>query len=511
MDYSKLSDKALAQIASGKPLDYSKLDDSDLEAIVGKESSVSPLTSAARGGVQGLSLDFADELAGGLKHPVEAARQAGDSLGLTKHAPEETANYRKERDSYRAADKAAKDANPMSFLGGNLVGSLAVPGTGAVKLAAQGLAHGVGGNDSEDVQDLALSGALGAGAGAAIGAGAPMLAKGAKGLGQRLSSKAEQLAENATGATRMQAEKFAPGAGRQLLDRGVVKALSRPSDVAKRATEQLEASQSGIGSALGKLDEQGASLPKEQILNSLKGQLEELSADPSKAAISRKLRTMIQDIESESVSDSIPLSAAEEMKRGYQGMSNYAKPNTTEASKRVASTFRQGVEDQANAVDPELASQFNSNKETYGLLRPIQEAAQKRALQQSQSPHGGLLDTAASVALPATLGGAEGYREGGIGGAVGGAIAGAVGRRVIAPRISSTLAVGADKLGQALQSSGIKVLGDTSRLLNTGAAKAIQAAAAKGKSAVHTTHFLLMQSDPTYRRAIQGAEDDGTE
>ncbi len=99
--------------------------------------------------------------------------------------------------------------------------------------------------------------------------------------------------------------------------------------------------------------------------------------------------------------------------------------------------YRGGVEDAGQAADPETANLFMEGKKSYGLLSPIQEASERRALTQSQSSHGSLTDLVAAEVGEKALGPL-------------GIIAPLV-RRVIGPRIGSSIAVTADKAADAMR------------------------------------------------------------
>lgn len=90
--------------------------------------------SIIRGGAQGATLGFADELTGGAEAALDIAKDPGrfkEFLDL----------YRQHRNESRGAYKAAEEANPMSYMGGSLASAL-IPGGAALKLG-KGLAGAV--------------------------------------------------------------------------------------------------------------------------------------------------------------------------------------------------------------------------------------------------------------------------------------------------------------------------------------------------------------------------------
>lgn len=137
--------------------------------MVGK--TVSPLESFARGGAQGLTLGFADELAG--------AGESGLDLATGKAQPsfeDLVRAYKQHRDESRANFKAAEEANPKTYLGGQIVGGLApVAASGGLGAGIQGAARlggiaGLGTSSTDLTSDDTIADKLkGAGTDVAIG------------------------------------------------------------------------------------------------------------------------------------------------------------------------------------------------------------------------------------------------------------------------------------------------------------------------------------------------------
>lgn len=158
-------------------------------------ANISSTESAIRGAVQGASLGFADEATAGV-----------ESLFTDK-------TYAQARDESRAAYEAAKNANPNTYLTGELGGGVAtafIPGlnlakgASLAKMAAQGAGIGAAAGLGSSVADLTEGDIGGAIADTAIGAGlglaaAPVIAavpkvaslgvKGLKGTGEFLVEK----------------------------------------------------------------------------------------------------------------------------------------------------------------------------------------------------------------------------------------------------------------------------------------------------------------------------------
>ncbi len=128
-----------------------------------EEPKTSVLGSVARGGAQGLSLGFADEISGALESAVT------------------NKSYKKARDESRAAYDKARTDNQAAYLGGELGGGLAsmlIPGLNAakgaklatqvVKAGMQGGVSGLGSSEATDAEGIAKDAAVGVGLGAGL-------------------------------------------------------------------------------------------------------------------------------------------------------------------------------------------------------------------------------------------------------------------------------------------------------------------------------------------------------
>lgn len=275
---------------------------------------------------------------------------------------------------------------------------------------------------------------LGAGVGKALGGMASAFSKFGSGKAKAL---AESAAVNATGATGKQSAKFADNAGRELLDRKLVRFGDDAEKIAERTQGAMDVANSDIDTALRSLDEKGVTASADKVVETLQARIAEMKSDPSKAGTVRKLEGIINDIV-ETGNSNVPISKAEQTKRGFRkAAGNWMDPEAGQAGKEAYLSYMDEAERAATDASPELAEKFMQGKKTHGLLAPIQEAAEKRAATTSQSPYGGLLDTAT------VIGGAAS----GLGPA---AIAAPIARRTIMPRLASSIAVSSDKVADAL-------------------------------------------------------------
>lgn len=146
------------------------------------------LESFGRGALQGATLGFSDEIAGGLE-------SLAGSLGLTK----QNKSYQQARDESRAANAVAAEANPITSKMGEFTGGLAtalLPGLGSVGVASKGAGLGgsvlasaklgatLGGLDAagkstaENLGDVAVDAGKGALMGGAVGGVGHLVGKG---------------------------------------------------------------------------------------------------------------------------------------------------------------------------------------------------------------------------------------------------------------------------------------------------------------------------------------------
>lgn len=163
-----------------------------------EQESPSATKSAAIGAHQGVTMGWADEIAGlggasGL--PVGTPPIVSIPVGLYRKwtgAPGAEEGYKQARDAFRGVEAAAEKEHPYATLGGQVAGTLAgavaparVVGAGASLLgqvgrgvalgAATGAVQGAG--EAKERADMPTGAAIGAGIGGAIGAVAPVVVR----------------------------------------------------------------------------------------------------------------------------------------------------------------------------------------------------------------------------------------------------------------------------------------------------------------------------------------------
>jgi len=470
--------------------DWEVVDHSDL--IQAKED---PPKIAGQSGAQtalehfgkGASLGYLPQLQAGAETAVNKLGDAKDKIldivGLEKLAsiehqlrkegfklPDET--YLSARDAHLKRLAGQKEKNPwtagLSELAGGISsgiassplmgGQAATAGGRLINAAKTGAAIGIAANpgDTEgelspvQLKERAINGIKGGaiglgvqGGAEVIGKAAPFVSDNARKAGLYLKKKAEQFAENATGATGKQASEFADDAGRQLLDRKIVRFGDSQEKIAERAGEAVNQANKQIDDALGALEAKGVKVDRNKIYSQVREKINQLKGDESQADIAKLLENELDNVinAAEVGGTDVGISQAEQIKRGFNRKAgNWADPEKGMAGKEMYQTYRGAVEDAAQAADPATAALFEEGKKSYGLLAPIKEAAERRASTTGQSPAGGFLDMTTAAAGLAT-GGAPG------------AVAAPIARRVVAPRITSSLAVGADKVSKMLLKS----------------------------------------------------------
>jgi hypothetical protein len=477
--------------------------------------------SALLGAQQSAMFGFGDELAGRVAQGVDfaqglfgesptemAAKAKADGIDIGNMPSTREELYKQARNESRQEFADAQAANPMSYGAGGLAGGMLLPGLGAsaglgkiaAMGAAQGAAYGAGASEEEDAKKVALDSLIGAGIGGAGGAVAklggdfiankaiPAAGKAIGKLGDSLRGSAEKFAVKATGATGKQAGNFADDAGRELLDRDLVRIFDTPEDIAGRVGGAVDDAGAGIERILQGLDDNGVEASVMQVTAGIRDKIDELSQTPGNEKIIRQLQGELDSL-MERGQSRLPIGQAEVAKRNYQAQTNYASPEAEKkASAILARAFKDETEAAATAANPAAGKAFQEEKRLFGLLKPVQEAAEQRASTLSQSPFGGLGDAAASAAGASAVG------------PVG--LVGAVGRRLVAPRLSSMMAVSTDAIANVARSAPQK-LGKFSQV--------IQNASQRGPQAVAATHFMLQQSNQEYRERLKQIEEEDDE
>lgn len=472
-----------------------------------------------RGGAQGVSLGFADEVAGGLGALKEAAKKQTLSDAVK--------DYIKSRDEYRTGDSAAKSAHPYAYGGAQLAGGVAsafVPGLGLGKAATLGGRTlqaaklggviGLGNSEADSVAGAAGDTLKGAALGGIIhpaieGVVAPAISRLVSGR------TAEDLAVRHLRPTPQLARALGPErlreVGREALDSGAIGFGQKAESTAANLADLSEASGAVKGDIVNnsssKIDPfQVAENFDKRVIEPLRGTAENQELV---AQLEAKKDAFLRQYHPTPESVPVPASQIEAEKMAVQNNINYKTDPTskTDAMRGWGSVLKNSVEEAVN--DPA----FEASKRAFGNLRAGQEMAERTA---GLSGGGtGLMGHITDVGV-----GTEALHLLANGNPAGLALGGA--RALTRGRLSSSLAVGADKLSKGLQSLPISSQGArnlqaggteglvnvlTGRLQGSHAEKflpAIKAAAARGDNSLATTHFILGQTNPEYQKAVQG-------
>lgn len=450
---------------------WSKFKSSKQEPKSEKKSTQA--AAALEGFGEGATLGYLNNLQALADKPITAI---GNFLTGNKV---EADDYVKARDFYNKRQERLKEENPGSFGAGQVAGTIvssmpvakAAQGATVAARALQGAGAGalyaglqntsenegeIGGLDIGERTKNALYGAA-TGAGASLGADAigKGIEKGVQAVssikdraGQYLKKGAEDLIENATGATRKQAENYREGTGRFLLDNKIAGFGDSAEEISKKSAAAIQKAEGKIDTSLRSLDDQGVKVSQDKVIEKIQERIASLREDSSQAQLVKNLEGIVDDIINTGKSE-VKLSAAENTKRGYNTSSRmWDNPKGSagkQADKIAYRAFKDAVEESAGAANPQMAAVFKEGKSDFGLLNPVVDAAEKRAKQLNQMPWGGLLDTAS------VLTGASQSDDPLSGGAMG--LAAAIARRKIAPRMSSSVAVAMDGISKRLLSN----------------------------------------------------------
>lgn len=398
------------------------------------------LEAGIRGAAQGATFGFSDELTGavlGLGRALpEWAGGLGENLGEA---------YRKERDAARAANRAAQEAQPGMYLGGEVVGgigsALATGGAGAglkgamALGAASGLGHGEG-----TAGEQALQTAVGAG----MGAASYGLSKAVGGAVRKISEPVRNFVSRRLAAARG--------------DVATEAALKQAKHVG-RAAGDFGQIQGNDARALEKMQEVANQLPAG---HPVKIRLEELLRSPG----AQELRAEVGE--------------------------NYAKDFS---GRLAANRFAKGQMEEAIQEAPGIAASYEAEGVGGTLKRAVIPRLEKylprAALPIAGTALGGYVGQEVGGPEGAFLGGMIGTTAGAIGAATGGHHGTWLGNMMRDPKVREHAWTAVQKM----LAPGANV----DKWLPT-----LMSAAARGGQSLAVTNYVLSQTDPEYRAASRG-------
>lgn len=362
-----------------------------------KVQPVSRLESGVRGAAQGLTLDFADELAGvgGALSDTLLGDTALSQLGSA---------YRKNRDESRSLYKAAQKANPGTYLAGQVGGgaaTMAVPflnvakGANLARAASVGArAGGLGGLGSSeaDLTDPTLGNVARAGLSTAGGAALGGLTGGALHTVFNPSKAAKDIAIKATkehlrASPRVAAnlgEEGLSGAAEESLKQGAIKPFSKAGTTAENLDKIIERLGKEKGAAVDELVSSGAAVKTTDAVSSLQSAVKDIDttsvAEPAVARLQRfvnKFEKRYKDMEV------IPLNVMEKEKTAFQNAAKtaYKANQPTEMQQGLmglASKARVLGETAAEQSQNKAAlEKFLASKKSLSKLYPAEEMAER--------------------------------------------------------------------------------------------------------------------------------------
>lgn len=378
------------------------------------------IESALRGLKQGISFGFGDEITGA----VESA--------FSKKT------YKQARDEARAADKAAKEANPMTFGLGQIFGGVAtslVPvgaaakvvgagaklGTGIAASAARGAGAGIvtGAGESEAetakglVMDAAAGGLTGAAAGA-VGGGLSRIFGGPKGVVAGAPARADRnlmadIGDAGTLSKHSTRKELAEqvkrlGAGNEEVglrkaativeDAGLAAHVREPAKLAPLA----DVAKKDAGQVVGDILTTSGTAPRSQVIRALHvveqkfrtgGAADEAAADK----VARQIDLLKTRWTGAGPDPKIPLTQVNALKSsinegafsGADVAPKIAKRAEQEASRAVRRVIEKNVK--KNAGD-DVAAAYRVANERYGVLVTVAKAANERAQKTPFPPTG---------------------------------------------------------------------------------------------------------------------------
>lgn len=255
------------QFEDAKPAQQKNSINWDEFETVSEQPKIGQGESLARGAAQGATLGFADEISGGAEALWQKAN--GDPTQFGKL-------YESFRDQSRENFKKAEDANPKTYLAGEIGTGIAtafIPGVAAAKgaklaqvagrAAGIGATAGAGYSKADNALDLGKDIAVGGALGGATAMAAPLLGKFAAKAGERVKGSAERFAARAIGAERGTIKKIGQDkvqqAGRHALDEGIITPLASTDDMISRNEGIKTGAMNSRQAAYEKIDKANAS------------------------------------------------------------------------------------------------------------------------------------------------------------------------------------------------------------------------------------------------------------
>lgn len=482
------------------------------------EKKYSKTSSAIKGGVQGATLGFSDEIGAGISAGLDKTQAFFNKLGLAGKSPSQVAEelrkkgftgdlgpetladiYNKSLEENRQELKDAEEANPGSYLTGNLAGSVLpalIPGAASVKgAAALGAAAGVGSGNADNLGDAALDAGIGGLAGGALTKYLPAVTEK---IGSKATSMLDDLAETQAvknlGFGKKAMESLSEDSlnnagksqmndlGRYILDNDLLKyGKGRQAKALYNEIDEVGKTLGDTYSKVGDIDMDQAFrniMSKSKLdapdlytkeVNKMAGQVDDLLAQPTRS--SKDVRSTISSLD-----DKIYSLATSEEKAG-QSAAKGARQALDEAFNSKA----------AKDLGEEGFNKMTQDQYNYGLLKRGEKLADNQVGADASNKFFGL-GNLASMGI------------GGMTGGVPGLVGGVAMNQAKNQFGNAAIAQGANKASQI-----IKNIGNIPGLKKY--APALTGAAQRGVDAQNATHWTLYNTDPEYRKAFNEEQD----
>ncbi len=178
-----------------------------------------------------------------------------------------------------------------------------------------------------------LKGGLEQGLGQAAGEGIGAVAgKVLPSVADYLGQKAASLKLAATGATGKQVAKFKPGTAETMFKEGIGGPLSDPKAIAEQAQGAIDRSGAEIGNTLSSLDQKGATVDRQRVMDVIKNRIGELSGNEGEQGLVKQLKSKVKDIQRQIDNNTIeePVQYGADTSQYDKITEKYGKPGETQ-------------------------------------------------------------------------------------------------------------------------------------------------------------------------------------
>lgn len=537
---------------------------SDEEMAAIENPKTSQLESGVMGAVEGASLGFVDELAGGLEalgSKVGLRGVGGGFADIRRETPEEDALsfsdvYKQGRDSRRATYEQSRLDNPATFntakIGGGIASGIAAP-VGRVTSLAKGAGVGAGmgaltgfGESQGDLEEQGMDALRAGGLGGALGAAGAGLSKLMTPAASAAKDQAARSAYSVTGGLKSDINKLynqTPGeVGQELLDRGLITLGTKRGsrELSEKIMQDLGKFRTGQDKFLQTIDE---AAPNSFDVSKVIGKIRKTAGEygnmggSGNQSFAQSLNNEA-DILSELYKNNPKMSLQDALilKRNFDQGGKFQSPLSevakVEAARASRKTINREIDDViSELVNPQVSSAYNQTRQGASRLMSAKSALEQAQMREQANKTLGLTDLlsgGAGAAAGAVVGGPV---------AIAGIATGIAANKALTNYGSSTAALGLQGASRVLgntanqqtiaRSGGLfggQIAGQNNKepeAVVRGAMdlnKRIQfmppkykqtfdRALEKGGNAAAVTHHTLFSRDPEYRKLMQEMDE----